>query len=114
MSGSQSNGGMVCRKNRAGKYIIGAVRPQFDMEKKEDNMDKETFKLMWLELRRELQDNDSETWSQQAREWAMKTGLIQGSDPLPDGSPNYMWEDLLTREQMVVLLFRFAQMMGKV
>ena len=36
--GSQDNGGMVCRKNRAGKYIIGAVRPDFDPEKKEDEM----------------------------------------------------------------------------
>ena len=36
-SGSQSNGGQVCRKNRADKYIIGAVRPQFEPEmKKED------------------------------------------------------------------------------
>ncbi|MBD5162166.1 MAG: CHAP domain-containing protein [Oscillibacter sp.] len=38
--GSQDNGGMVCRKTRAGKYIIGAVRPQFDEERKEeDDMD---------------------------------------------------------------------------
>ncbi len=36
--GSQDNGGMVCRKNRAGKYIIGAVRPEFDPEKQEDEM----------------------------------------------------------------------------
>ena len=34
-SGSQDNGGMVCRKTRAQKYIIGAVRPEFDAE--EDN-----------------------------------------------------------------------------
>ena len=37
-SGSQSNGGMVCRKNRPGKYIVGAVRPVFDKEKEEDDM----------------------------------------------------------------------------
>lgn len=36
-SGSQSNGGMVCRKNRPGKYIVGAVRPRYDPEKKEDD-----------------------------------------------------------------------------
>jgi len=59
-SGSQSNGGMVCRKNRPKKYIVGAVRPQFDAEKEDDTMTKEEFKKMWLELRRELQDNDSE------------------------------------------------------
>ena len=77
-------------------------------------MDKETFKRMWLEVRKELQDNDSSSYSQEAREWAVKTGLVKGSDPLPDGSPNYMWEDLLTREQMATLLFRFAQMVGLV
>ena len=110
-SGSQSNGGMVCRKSRPKKYIVGAVRPQFDAEKEED-MSKDDFKRMWLELRKELQDNDSGAYSREAREWAVRTGLIQGSDPLPDGSPNYMWEDLLTREQMAVLLFRFARMMG--
>lgn len=37
-SGSQSNGGMVCRKNRPSKYIVGAVRPAYDPEKKEDDM----------------------------------------------------------------------------
>lgn len=109
-SGSQDNGGMVCRKDRRGTYIIGALRPVFDPEKEEEAMDKETFRKMWLELRGELQDNDSGDWSREARDWAVRTGLIQGSDPLPDGSPNYMWEDLLTREQMAVLLFRFAKL----
>lgn len=71
-----------------------------------------TFQRMWLEMRKELQDNDSEDWSQEARNWAVETGLIRGGDPLPDGSPNYMWEDLLTREQMVMLLYRFAGMLG--
>lgn len=37
-AGSQSNGGMVCRKNRPSKYIIGAVRPQLEQEEKEDIM----------------------------------------------------------------------------
>ena len=36
--GSQDNGGMVCRKNRADKYIIGAVRPQFEAEREDDDM----------------------------------------------------------------------------
>ncbi|MBD5153111.1 MAG: hypothetical protein HDT16_11815 [Oscillibacter sp.] len=37
-AGSQDNGGMVCRKNRPTKYIVGAVRPQFDAEKEDDEM----------------------------------------------------------------------------
>ena len=36
--GSQDNGGMVCRKNRAYKYVIGAVRPVFDAEREENDM----------------------------------------------------------------------------
>ena len=112
-SGSQDNGGAVLRKNRPYKYIIGAVRPQFDPEEKEDKMSKDEFKRMFLEMRKDLQDNDSGSYSKEAREWAVKTGLIQGGSPLPDGSPNHMWEDLLTREQMATLLFRFARMMGK-
>lgn len=53
------------------------------------------------------------TWSAQAREWAISTGLVVGGDKLPDGSPNYMWADSMTREQLVTVLFRFAQMLGK-
>ena len=112
-SGSQSNGGMVCRKNRPSKYIVGAVRPVFEPEQKEDDsMTKDEFKRLWQEVRKDLQDNDSSQYSQEARTWAVQTGLIQGGSTLPDGSPNYMWEDLLTREQMVTLLLRFAKAAG--
>ena len=105
--GSQNNGGGVYRRTRKKTQVTAYIRP-FDQE--EDSMDQETFKCMWMELRQELQDNDSHAYSQEAREWAVRTGLVHGGDPLPDGSPNYMWEDLLTREQMVTLLYRFSQM----
>ena len=29
---------LLCRKNRADKYIIGAVRPQFETEREDDDM----------------------------------------------------------------------------
>lgn len=35
-TGSQSNGGMVCRKNRPYRQIVGAMRPKFE---EEDEMD---------------------------------------------------------------------------
>jgi hypothetical protein len=60
------------------------------------------------EARGQLQDNDCGTWSQEARDWAVGKGLIQGG-----GDDNFMWEDLLTREQMAVLLYRFAKLMGQ-
>ena len=73
-------------------------------------MDVGRFKELWKEMRKELQDNDSSQWSKEAREWAVSNGLVQGNSA---ESANYMWEDILTREQMVTLLYRFAQMLGK-
>ncbi len=107
-AGSQSDGGGVFRRTRRKTQVTAYIRP-FD---EDDEMDQETFKSMWLELRKELQNNDSSEYSEAARAWAVQAGIIQGSDPLPDGSPNYMWEDLLTREQMAVLLYRFAKLAG--
>jgi len=68
------------------------------------------FEALWKEMKKTLQDNDSSTYSKAARDWATKTGLVQGGG---SGAANYMWEDLMTREQFVTVLFRFAQMMGK-
>jgi hypothetical protein len=79
----------------------------------DDDMDVEKFKELWLEMRQELKDNDSNTYSKEARTWATEIGLIAGGGTGEDGNPNYMWEDLLTREQFVTVLYRFAQIMGK-
>ena len=74
---------------------------------------KEICKQVMAEQRKELQDNDCGSWSKEARDWATSIGLIAGGGTLPDGQPNYMWADTLTREQAAALFFRFAQMMGK-
>lgn len=71
-----------------------------------------TFEQKWLNMRKKLQDNDCGSWSAEARDWAIKSGLIVGSGAGPDGQPNYMWADVLTREQAIVLLHRFAQLLG--
>lgn len=63
--------------------------------------------------RQKLQDNDASSYSAEARAWAVARGLVQGGGKLPDGTDNFMWEDLLTREQMATLLYRFALLMGK-
>lgn len=78
--------------------------------KEDDEMDLEKFKELFREMRQELRDNDSSNYSAEAREWAVRTGLIAGSSA---EEFNGMWEDFLTREQLVTVLFRFAQMMGK-
>ncbi len=79
----------------------------------DDDMDVNRFRELWTEMRKELQDNDSGMWSADARQWAVDNGLITGNGTVIDGQPNYMWADLLTREQLVTVLYRFAQMMGK-
>lgn len=76
-------------------------------------MDVARFKELWKEMRKELQDNDSGTWSADARDWATSTGLIAGMGAMPNGEQNYAWADLLTREQAAALFYRFAKMMGK-
>lgn len=75
---------------------------------------KDICKQVMAEQRKELQDNDAGAWSAQAREWAISAGLVVGGATLPDGTPNYMWADNMTREQLVTVLYRFAQMMGRV
>lgn len=79
--------------------------------KGEEEVDLERFKELWYEMRLDLQDNDAGSWSKEARDWAVNTGLVQGTS---DGEFNGAWEDLLTREQLVTVLYRFAKMMGKV
>ena len=74
----------------------------------DDDMDINRFAELMKEYRKDLQDNDASAWSAEAREWAINVGLVKGN-----GSGNYMWEDLLTREQMAVMLYRFAQSIGK-
>lgn len=80
----------------------------------DDDMDVNRFGELWAEMRRTLQDNDASNYSAEARKWATDTGLIAGNGTTINGQPNYMWADILTREQFVTVLYRFAQMMGKV
>lgn len=83
-------------------------------KEEDDDMDVARFKELWGEMRKGLQDNDSGKWSEEARQWATSTGLIAGNGEVIDGEPNYMWADILTREQFVTVLYRFAKKMGMV
>lgn len=75
--------------------------------------DVKKFEEAWLEYRKTLQDNDAGAYSQDARNWATSSGLIAGNGTEINGEPNCMWQDMLTREQFVTVLYRFAHMMGK-
>lgn len=91
---------------RAGK-LPPLMPPAEPGEEEEDPMDVKEFSRLWREMRQGLQDNDSSAYSAEARQWAVKRGLVAGG-----GEENYMWEDVMTREQMVTVLYRFARQAG--
>lgn len=68
------------------------------------------FTELFAELRKALQNNKCSEYSLAARNWAISNGLIVGNGTLENGEPNYMWQDFITREQMVTVLHRFVQM----
>lgn len=68
------------------------------------------FAELFTELRKALQNNKCSEYSLAARDWAISNGLIVGNGTLENGEPNYMWQDFITREQMVTVLHRFVQM----
>lgn len=78
----------------------------------EEEVTLDQFKQLWYQFRKELQDNDSGDWSKEVRDWAISTGLIAGNGTTINGEPNYMWEDVPTREQLVTVLYRFFTMMN--
>lgn len=80
----------------------------------DDDMDVTRFEELMNEYRETLQDNDASSWSQEARDWATSTGLIQGNGTTIDGEPNYMWNDILSRQQFVTVLYRFSKAYGLV
>ena len=105
---NEANGGAVMRRRRPKKYIVGAHRPTYE----EDNMDQSKFNQMFrtamTEYRNSLRDNDSSAYSEAARRYVVEKGIFSGSGTAPDGQPNFMWEDLLTREQCAQVLYNFA------
>lgn len=108
------NGGCVFAKKYPLNYyrIIGYGRPDWSVVLSHSCNCKTTiedFKALWNEFREELRDNDSQEWSAEAREWAIESGLITGIGSTESGELNYAWEDVLSREQVVTMLYRFAK-----
>lgn len=90
---------------------LGTTGGTINTEMEDEDMDVKRFEELWLEYRKTLQDNDASPFSEQARQWSVDNGLIAGSSATEF---NGMWQDMLTREQFVTVLYRFAQLMGKV
>lgn len=89
------------------------VQDILDGVQEDDDMDLNRFTELMNEYRATLRDNDSGDWSKESRQWAISTGLVKGSGTLPNGEPNYLWEDMPTRETLVEMMYRFAKMMGQ-
>lgn len=102
------HGEIAAEVNRRLDALDGATN------KEDEDMDVTRFTELWNEMRKGLQDNDAGQYSAEARQWAVNSGLIAGNGTTINGEPNCMWQDMMTREQFVTVLYRFAQMMGKV
>jgi hypothetical protein len=66
------------------------------------------FEAAYSAKMKALSDNDAGKWSQEAREWAVENGIINGVGTGKDGKPNYAWEQPLTREQYATTEYRQA------
>ena len=110
------NGDVETFRNECAYYWVVDARAHNGTTDKEEEMDQEKFNRMFVtamqQYRQELRDNDCGDWSRAARKFVTEQGIFAGGDPGPDGQPNYMWEDLLTREQAAQLLYAFAQTFG--
>lgn len=92
-SGSQSNGGMVCRKKRPWKHIIGAVRPAFEQE---DTM---TGKEIYESLNEYLGRQPVPAWARAELEEAVSLGITDGKNPM----------QLIPRYQAAIMAKRAAK-----
>ena len=77
-------------------------------QKEEEEVTQEQFNAMMNNYLSDLSKKEGASWSEEARMWAVKEGIVTG-----DGKGNYQWKSSLTREQMAIMLMRFAELMGK-
>lgn len=109
------NGDVKTFRNEAAYYWLIDAR---EHNGGDDDMDQEKFNQMFAtamqQYRQILRDNDCGDWSEAARRFVVERGIFAGGNPGPDGQPNFMWEDLLTREQAAQLLYAFAIKCGLV
>ena len=111
------NGDPATFRNECAYYwVVDARAYNETTDKEDDDMDQDKFNQMFEaamgQYREKLRDNDCGKWSQEARKFAVEHGIFAGSGVDGLGQPNFMWEDLLTREQCAQVLSAFAQRFG--
>jgi len=84
-AGSQSNGGMVCRRTRSTSLVKAYIRPDYEEEKRMDN---------------------TPGISQEAVDWARENGILKGYNG------DLMLSSPCTREHVIVFLWRYHQRFG--
>ena len=72
-----------------------------NVEEEEEEMNQEQFNIMMNNWIAEQAKKNPGDWSENAREWGEKNGLISG-----DASGNKMYKKLLTREEFIQVLYR--------
>lgn len=82
VAGSQSNGGQVLKRTREKRYVVGAVRPKFEEDKRMDNNPNPAHK--------------------EGVEWAKKNGILTG-----DAAGDLKLSEPLTRQQFCTMLLRY-------
>lgn len=82
-AGSQSNGGMVCCKNRYPSQIVGVCRPTYKEEEQMPKTDYDTH------------------WAREHIQWGLDTGIITGYQ---DGS--FKPDQACTRAEIATMLHR--------
>lgn len=95
---SESNGGCVMRRRRAGRYILGVIRPNYG--EVEESMTDEQFERLMAEYLRRQGLREPSGWSEQARAWAEDKGIISGDE---QGSMQY--KKFCTREELAQILY---------
>ena len=89
-AGNDANGGQVMERTRPDRYILGAVRPHYDKE----------------EVR--MDNNIPDSYAAEAVKWAQANNIIQG-----DASGSLQLHQPCTVQKVVVLLWRFAKLLGR-
>lgn len=91
-AGNDTNGGQVQRRVRSNKVILGAFRPDYDIEEKEEDEDVVTYKYL-----KDIPEKFRPTIDQ-----LMTAGIIQGDGSDPNGNGDII---NLTHEQVRTLMF---------
>lgn len=106
----------IYTNNRSGiaKSIADGVIKAFGLEEDSDMFDvnkltDDQVSALWAKLMKPLSDNDEAGWAKQAGDWGIQHGLISGGAKMPDGSPNYMWEKPVNRQELLIMLMKLTQ-----